>query len=64
MLPDRPNSDLAAAVNHALTLIDRIAAAHFLEARGAGLALICRVLMEPERRRPRPQEIEPTITLA
>jgi hypothetical protein len=54
MTTDRPNTDLAAAVDEALAaqleLGTRTAAA-FLEANGAGFALICRVLAEPGRRR-------------
>jgi hypothetical protein len=50
----RPNTDLAAAVDQALAIAieqDARAAAHFLESRGAGFALTCRVLAEPGRRR-------------
>lgn len=48
---DRPNTQLAAAVDQALAMPDKQAAAHFLEEKGAGLALICRVLAGPEQRR-------------
>lgn len=48
---DRPNHELAAAVDQALAMPDRQAAARYLEEKGAGLALICRVLAEPARRR-------------
>ena len=50
----RPNTDLAAVVDPALALAEKQgtrAAAAFLIARGAGFALTCRVLAEPERRR-------------
>lgn len=52
----RPNTDLAAVVDQALALAEKQgarAAAAFLTARGAGFALTCRVLTEPERRRQR-----------
>jgi hypothetical protein len=53
---DRPNQQLAAAVDHALALAEqrgvRFAAA-FLTVYGADFALICRVLQEPTRRRVR-----------
>jgi hypothetical protein len=48
---DRPNTELAAAVDHALTMDDVHVAASFLAVYGAGFALICRVLAEPARRR-------------
>jgi|APAra7269097635_1048570.scaffolds.fasta_scaffold41461_2 hypothetical protein len=48
----RPNTELAAAVDHALTMGDVRAAAAYLADHGAGFALICRVLAEPARRRP------------
>lgn len=51
MTTDRPDTQLAAAVDQALTMADRQAAARFLEEKGAGLALICRVLAEPAHRR-------------
>ncbi|MFC5548210.1 hypothetical protein [Massilia aerilata] len=54
MTTDRPNSRLSADVELALTLAKKTgvrAAARFLEKRGAGFALICRVLANPERRR-------------
>jgi hypothetical protein len=51
MPTDRPNTDLARAVDHALTMPDVRAAAAFLADQGAGFALICRVLAEPARRR-------------
>jgi hypothetical protein len=47
----RPNTELAAAVDHALTMDDVRAAAAYLADHGAGFALICRVLAEPARRR-------------
>ncbi|WP_323141271.1 hypothetical protein [Massilia phyllosphaerae] len=50
-LTDRPNIDLAATVDQALAMADKQTAARFLEEKGAGLALICRVLAEPTRRR-------------
>jgi len=52
----RPNTDLAAVVDQALVLAEKQgarAAAAFLTERGAGFALTCRVLAEPERRRQR-----------
>jgi hypothetical protein len=52
--PDRPNTELAAAVDRALLLAAEQgarAAAAFLEQRGAGFAVTCRVLAEPSRRR-------------
>ena len=51
MPTDRPNINLAAAVDEARALADVRAAAAFLADRGAGFALICRVLAEPARRR-------------
>jgi len=48
---DRPNTDLSAAVDQALTMADKQAAARFLTAQGASFALICRVMAEPQRRR-------------
>jgi hypothetical protein len=48
---DRPNAELARAVDEALTMDDVRAAAAFLADHGAGFALICRVLAEPARRR-------------
>lgn len=59
MTTDRPNTDLAAVVDQALAVAleqGARAAAHFMEARGAGFALTCRVLAEPERRRTVMQE--------
>jgi hypothetical protein len=50
----RPNSDLAAAVEEALAVAieqGTRAAARFLTDHGAGFALTCRVLAEPDRRR-------------
>lgn len=50
----RPNTDLAAAVEQALAVAieqGTRAAARFLINRGAGFALTCRVLAEPDRRR-------------
>lgn len=55
MTSDRPNTDLDAVVNQALTIIIEDgprAAAAFLQQQGAGFALTCRVLAEPSRRRP------------
>ena len=52
MPTDRPNTDLARAVEQALAMADMRTAAAFLASRGAGFALICRVLAEPARRRP------------
>lgn len=54
MTTDRPNTELAAAVDHALMLAEgqgAQAAAAFLAAQGARFALTCRVLAEPARRR-------------
>lgn len=51
---DRPNTDLATAVDAALLLAEQHgvrAAAAFLAEHGAGFALTCRVLAEPGRRR-------------
>ena len=48
---DRPNTELATVVDQALVMADRLAAAQFLEASGAGFALTCRVLAGPARRR-------------
>jgi hypothetical protein len=51
---DRPNTTLAATVDQALAVLEQRgarAAADFLQARGAGFALICRVVAEPARRR-------------
>jgi hypothetical protein len=50
-MTDRSNTDLAAAVDQALTMADKRAAAAFLTARGASFALTCRVLAERARRR-------------
>jgi hypothetical protein len=58
----RPNTDLAAAVDQALALAieqGARAAARFLEGQGAGFALTCRVLTEPERRRTRTLDLPP-----
>nr|WP_143028916.1 hypothetical protein [Massilia sp. PDC64] len=52
MITDRPNSELARVVDEALTMRDVRAAAAYLADHGAGFALTCRVLAEPERRRP------------
>ena len=52
--PDRPNAELAAAVEAALNMIKMHgmrAAATYLAEHGAGFALICRVLAEPGQRR-------------
>lgn len=54
MPTDRPNCRLAADVELALVLAKQAgvrAAARFLAERGAGFALICRVLAEPAQRR-------------
>jgi len=54
MTTDRKNSDLALAVDLALVLAKSQGvrrAAAFLQARGAGFVLTCRVLAEPARRR-------------
>jgi hypothetical protein len=55
MMPaDRQNSRLSADIELALALAETAgvhAAAKFLTKRGAGFALICRVLAEPTRRR-------------
>lgn len=54
---DRPTTDLAAAVDQALAVLEQNGAratAAFLEERGAGFALTCWVLAEPARRRSRP----------
>lgn len=51
---DRPNANLAQIVDQALAVClehGRETAARFLMSRGAGFALICRVLAEPGRRR-------------
>jgi len=48
---DRPNTELASAVDEALNIDDVRTAAAFLVSRGAGFALTCRVLAEPARRR-------------
>jgi hypothetical protein len=68
MPTDRPNRTLSTDVELALFLVDRVglrAAAQFLEARGAGFALICRVLAEPARRRaaelPAPATVPATV---
>lgn len=53
---DRPNIQLAAAVDHALDLLNedgRRAAVTLLESAGASFATIGRVLCEPARRRAR-----------
>jgi hypothetical protein len=53
MPTDRPNTALSAAVDHVLAEhMDPRAAARCLLEHGADLALICRVLAEPKRRRP------------
>ena len=60
MTSDRPNTELAAAVDQALAVLEQQgprAAADFLEARGAGFALTCRVLREPTRRRSRHEAV-------
>jgi hypothetical protein len=51
MPTDRPNTELAHAVDAALSIDDVRAAAAYLADYGAGFALICRVLAEPARRR-------------
>jgi len=53
-MSDRPNTTRAADVDQALAMLPEHgvrAAAAYLAARGAGLALIGRVLLEPARRR-------------
>jgi hypothetical protein len=53
--PDRPNAQLASAVDIALDLqteYGRRAAARFLDVAGASFATTVRVLSEPDRRRP------------
>jgi hypothetical protein len=59
MPTDRPNTNLARAVDEALTMRDVRAAAAFLAKEGAGFALICRVLAEPARRRARSVDLSP-----
>jgi hypothetical protein len=59
---DRPNIDLAAAVDQALAMLDqedKQAAARFLEGRHATFALICRVLTEPGLRAHAPLTCSP-----
>lgn len=61
-MTDRPNTDLSTAVDQALAMLEQQgarAAADFLKARGAGFALTCRVLAEPERRRRRTLDLPP-----
>ena len=48
---DRPNTELARAVDDAFAMLDVRAAAEFLAHQGASFPLICRVLGEPSRRR-------------
>jgi hypothetical protein len=49
---DRPNTELARAVDEALTMDDVRAAASLLADRGVPFAVICRVLGKAARRRP------------
>jgi len=56
---DRPNTELAAAVDHALTMEDVRGAVAYLADHGPGFALICRVLAEPTRRRSRFVDLPP-----
>lgn len=54
MRSDRPNRRLSSDVELALALAERAGvriAARFLAKRGAGFAVICRVLADPARRR-------------
>jgi hypothetical protein len=63
MTADRPNTQLAAAVDKALFVRDQWgapAAARYLEGHGAGFALTCRVLAEPSRRRAPAIDLTPT----
>jgi hypothetical protein len=58
----RPNTGLAAIVDQALAIAleqDARAAARFLTERGAGFALTCRVLAQPDRRRPQVDLVPP-----
>jgi hypothetical protein len=64
MTTDRPNTDLAAAVNEALAVQlehGRETAARFLMSQGAGFALTCRVLAEPGRRRSTCEKVLPDV---
>jgi len=58
---DRPNTELARAVDEALMMDDVRAAAAYLADHGAGFALTCRVLAEPARRRPAATTAAPAI---
>lgn len=60
MPTDRPNTDLSAAVDQALAMADKRAAADFLTKHGASFALTCRVLGEPNRRRAAPLDLPPS----
>jgi hypothetical protein len=63
MTTDRSNTHLAAAVDQALDIHHELgprAAASFLAEQGAGFALTCRVLAEPERRRGRALDLPPS----
>jgi hypothetical protein len=51
MTTDRPNTQLATAVDQALAMADKRDAARHLEKQGASFALTCRVLLDPARRR-------------
>jgi len=61
----RRNTHLASIIDQALALAENQgmrAAAAFLTERGAGFALTCRVLAEPERRRQRRRAVYPVDT--
>jgi hypothetical protein len=64
MPTDRPNTNLARAVDEALTMSDVRTAAAFLAGHGAGFALICRVLAEPARRRAAGSPVAPATLLS
>jgi hypothetical protein len=60
MNADRPNRTLSSDVELALILAERVGvqvAARFLTKRGAGFALTCRVLGDPDRRRVNPEQL-------
>lgn len=61
---DRPNTELARAVDEALTMDDVHAAAAYLVDHGAGFALTCRVLAEPARRRAAKSPVAPATLLS
>jgi hypothetical protein len=60
MSTDRPNSTLSADVELALAMPDKRAAAGFLTGRGAGFALICRVLGDAGQRRAGTLDLPPS----